>query len=106
MVSLAVGRGGGALPLEGGCNDPFCQASRRSLVYQFTINVPLMSWSTPHFKFVEKLCIFSIIFAQSLRSQDAKFLNFHSQDPSFFKENLLPRPYFWKPAHTHQNTLV
>ena len=26
------------------------------------------------------------------------FPNFCSQDPSFFSENLLPRPYFWKPV--------
>ena len=35
-------------------------------------------------------------------TQDANFTNLCSQDPSFFKEKLLSRPYFWKPMwHTH-----
>ena len=64
---------------------PFLQASRRSLAYQFTINALLMC---PPFS----------IFRKNFSSQDANFLNFCSQDPSFFKENPLPRPYFWKPT--------
>ena len=40
-------------------------------------------------------------YVQNFSSQDANFQHFYSQDPSFFKENLLPRPYFWKPMwHT------
>ena len=50
----------------------------------------------PHFKFLDKFCIFSLVFGQNFSSHDANFPNFHSQDPLFFKENPLPRPYFWK----------
>ena len=74
---------------------PFFQASRRSLVYQFTVNAPL---KCPLYQLLEKNSIFSLVFGQNFSSQDA---NFHSQDPSFFKEILLPRPYILKPAgHT------
>ena len=34
--------------------------------------------------FLGKICIFSLVFGQNSSSQDAKFLNFRSQDPSFF----------------------
>ena len=61
---------------------PFFQASRRSLAYQFTT-------------ILEKVYIFEPCFGQNFSSQDANFPNFCSQDSSFFKENLLPRPYFW-----------
>ena len=81
---------------------PFFQASRHSLVYQFPINGPLMC---PTFSNSSKICIFRLVFGQNCSSQEAKFQNFRSQDPSFFKENLLPRPYFWKPTHTHQKKL-
>ena len=76
---------------------PFFQASRRSLVYQFTINAPLMC---PHFQFLEtKLHCLVLAKISALRMQI--FPNFRSQDPTFFKENLLPRPFFWKPVwHT------
>ena len=74
-----------------------------SPAYQFTINVPLIC---PPFSTFRKICIFNFVFGQNFSSQEAKFPNFRSQDPSFFKENPLPRPYFWKSARymrcTHQ----
>ena len=48
----------------------------------------------PLFSIFRKILHFQPCFSQNFSSQDA---NFRSQDPSFFKENLLPRPYFWKP---------
>ena len=79
-------------------HDPFYQASRRSLAYQFTINAPLMC---PSFSNFGKILNFQPCFWPNFSSQDANFPNFRSQDPSFFKENPLPRPYFWKPVwHT------
>ena len=52
----------------------------------------------PHFQIFEKFSIFSLVLVQNFSSQDANFPNFRSLDPSFFKENPLPRPYFWKPV--------
>ena len=50
-----------------------------------------------HFQVLEKNLHFQPCFGQNFNSQDANFQNLCSQDPSFFKENPLPRPYFWKP---------
>ena len=81
---------------------PLFQVSQHSLAYQFTIRgfdgkfnfkVPFIF---PRFEFLEKFCIFNLVFGQDFSSQDANFQNFHYKDPSFFKENPLPRPYFWK----------
>ena len=78
---------------------PFFQATQRSLAYQFTINAPLLC---PPFSNFRKKFNFQPCFGQNFSSQDANFPNFRSLDPSFFKENPLPRPYFWKPVwHTH-----
>ena len=75
---------------------PFLQTSCCSLSSQFTIdNRPLMC---PLFSIFRKKCIFSAFFGHNFSSQDANFQNFCSQDPSFFKENPLLRPYFWKPV--------
>ena len=76
---------------------PFYQASCRSLAYQFTIYAPLMCHP---FSILGEKCIFSLVLGQNFSFQEAKFQNFRSQDPSFFKkkENLLPRPFFWKPV--------
>ena len=57
---------GGALTLESGTgmclgHDPFFRASRHSLAYQFTLNAPL---KCPHFQFLEKVCIFSLVLAK------------------------------------------
>ena len=95
--------GGGHWPRKGvwGCAavmTPFFQASRRSLAYQFTIIAPLLCSSFSNFR---KIFHFQPCFGQNFSSQDANFPNFRSLDPSFFKENPLPRPYFWKPVwHT------
>ena len=94
---------GGHLPRKGvwGCAavmTPFFQATRRSLAYQFTIIAPLLC---PPFSNFRKKFNFQPCFGQNFSSQDANFPNFRSLDPSFFKENPLPRPYFWKPVwHT------
>ena len=92
--------GGGHWPRKGvwGCAavmTPFFQASRRSLAYQFTIIAPLLC---PPFSNFRKIFNFQPCFGQNFSSQDANFPNFRSLDPSFFKENPLPRPYFWKPV--------
>ena len=71
------------------------QASQRSLAYPFTIIAPLLY---PPFSNFRKIFNFQPCFGQNFSSQDP---NFRSLDPSFFKENPLPRPYFWKPVwHT------
>ena len=97
-------KSGGGTDLERGYGDvprswpPFFQASRRSLAYQFTIIAPLLC---PSFSNFRKIFHFQPCFGQNFSSQDANFPNFRSLDPSFFKENPLPRPYFWKPVwHT------
>ena len=55
----------------------------------------------PPFSNFRKNFQFQPCFGQNFSSQDANFPNFRSLDPSFFKENPLPRPYFWKPVwHT------
>ena len=51
-----------------------------------------------HLQILEKKIHFQPCFGQNFSSQDAIFPNFCPQDPSFFKENPLPRPYFWKPV--------
>ena len=84
----------GALTLESGRGiccaavmTPLFQTSQCSLAFRFTIDVPLMCLPFSSFR---KKFAFSALFWP-------KF----SQDPSFFKENPLPRPYFWKPLwHT------
>ena len=92
--------GGGHWPRKGvwGCAavmTPFFQASRGSLAYQFTIIAPLLC---PPFSNFRKIFNFQPCFGQNFSSQDANFPNFRSLDPWFFKENPLPRPYFWKPV--------
>ena len=55
----------------------------------------------PPFSNFRKIFHFQPCFGQNFSSQDANFPNFRSLDPAFFKENPLPRPYFWKPVwHT------
>ena len=67
------------------------------IYHQFTAHVP-------PFSILRKFLHFQPCFVQNFSSQDENFPNFHSQDPSFFKENPLPRPYFWKPVwHTPTN---
>ena len=92
--------GGGHWPRKGvwGCAavmTPFFQASRRSLAYQFTIIAPLIC---PPFSNFRNFFHFQPCFGQNFSFQDVNFPNFCSLDPSFFKENPLPRPYFWKPV--------
>ena len=84
---------GAALELEGGtgmcrCHDPLFFSSQSvlpclSIYHQCATHVPL----------IYNFCIFCLVFDQNFNSKDANFPNFHSQDPSFFKENLFPRPY-------------
>ena len=92
--------------MEGGTgmccgHDPFFQASQR---FRSALpSLPIYHQCAAHvlpapFQFLEKFCIFSLVFGQNFSSHDAKCLNFLFQDPSFFKENPLPRPYFWKPV--------
>ena len=75
--------GGGHWPRKGvwvcaAVMTPFFQASRCSLAYQFTINVPLMC---PHFQHLEKICIFSLVFGQNFSSQEANISEFSLQRP-------------------------
>ena len=44
----------------------------------------------------QKVLHLRIVFGQNFKSPVANYQNFRFQDPSFFKENLHPRPYFWK----------
>ena len=103
FLDLLLHPGGGHWPRKGvwGCAavmTPFFRATRRSLAYQFTIIAPLLC---PPFSNFRKIFNFQPCFGQNFSSQDANFPNFRSLDPSFFKENPLPRPYFWKPVwHT------
>ena len=92
--------GGGGTDLERGYGHvprswpPFFRpVGRGSLAYQFTIIAPLLC---PPFSNFRKFFHFQPCFGQNFSSQDANFPNFRSLDPSFFKENPLPRPYFWK----------
>ena len=50
----------------------------------------------PPFQFLEKFCIFSLIFGQISVFKTQIFPIF-VLPRSLFKENLLPRTYFWKP---------
>ena len=80
--------------------DPlFSGQSALPIAYQFTIIAPLLC---PSFSNFRKIFHFQpCCFGQNFSSQDANFPNFRPLVPSFFKENPLPRPYFWKPVwHT------
>ena len=65
-------------------------------------NLPSLRRSyAPPFSNFRKFFNFQPCFGQNFSSQEANFPNFRSLDPSFFKENPLPRHYFWKPVwHT------
>ena len=77
------------------CHDPL-----RPVGAPLASNLPSMrrSCAPPLFQSLEKFLHFQPCFGQNLSYQNANFPNFRSQDPSFFKENPLPRPYFWKPV--------
>ena len=77
---------------------PFCQASRHSLAYQFTINALLCP---PHSQFLENNLHFQPCFGQNFNSQDTNFPNFRSQDPSFSRKIRSLDPTFWNPCGTH-----
>ena len=66
-------------------------------------NLPSLPCScVPIFIFYKKFAFSALFLGQNLSSQNPNLPSFHSQDPLFFKEYLLPRPYFWKPVqHTH-----
>ena len=88
------------LPLEGGMgiccgHDPFFQASRGSIAYHFTINVPLIC-PPPPFSIFRKILHLQPCFRLKFKLSRCKISEFLHQDPSFFKGNLLPRLYFWK----------
>ena len=102
-------RGGWGLSLEGGtgmcCSHDslfFLKASWRSLAYQLTINAPLMcprcSIFRKLFQFFHFFCIFSLVLAKILVFKMQNFKIFTSKTPHFFKENPLPRRYFWNCA--------
>ena len=96
---LSHPRGGGELPLERGmCHhlDPLFQCQSAPLTNPFTINGPLIS---PIFNLVTKFA-FKPLFWPKLQLSRCKFSKFLFPRLSFFKENLLPRHYFWKPVGT------
>ena len=65
------------------------------IYHQYAVHVPLI------FNFFREKCIFSLILANISALKTQIFPNFCSQDPSFFRENPLLWPYFWKPVwHT------
>ena len=96
--------GGGELTLESGMgmchgHDPFFFSGQSAL-----LSLPIYHQCTAHvppFSILEKFCIVKPCFGQNFSSQDENFQFFCSQDPSFFKENLLRRPYCWNPCGTH-----
>ena len=78
---------------------PFFQASRRSLAYQFAVNVAALV--PPVFNFKKILLHFQPCFDQYSSSLDPNFSKFSFLRPPFFKENPFPRPYILKPTwHT------
>ena len=91
---------GGALTLEMGtgmCRNHDPLFSGQSALPSLPIYHQCAAHEHPIFKF-RKILHFQPCFGQNFSSQDANFPNFRSQDPAFFKENPLPRPYFWKPV--------
>ena len=55
----------------------------------------------PHFQILEKISIFSLVLVKISTLKTQIFQIFVPLDPTFFKENPLRRPYFWKPVwHT------
>ena len=77
---------------------PFFQAIRRSLAYQFTVNVPIL-WLP--FSSSRKNFHFQPCFGQTSSYSRPNFFQIFVPETPFFKENPLPRPYILKPAwHT------
>ena len=96
------GGGGGSLTLESGTgmcrgHDPFFFISGQSAFPSLPI-YPQCASHVPPFSVFRKILHFQPCFGQNFSSQDGNFPNFCSQDPSFFKENPYPRPYFRKPV--------
>ena len=77
---------------------PFFHAIRRSLAYQFTVNVPIL-WLP--FSSFRKNFHFQPCFGQTSSYSRPNFFQIFVPETPFFKENPLPRPYILKPAwHT------
>ena len=58
-------------------------------------NLPSMLHScAPHFQFLEKFAFAALFLAKISAFKMQNFSNLRSQDPSFFKENPLPRPHY------------
>ena len=76
---------------------PFFQASRRSLAYQFTINVLLMC---PHFQFLEKFNIFSLDLAKILTLKMQSFQISVPKTPHFLRKIHSLDPTFGNPRGT------
>ena len=104
LAVLSGFRARGALTLESGTgicrgHDPLF--SGQSAPHILPIYHQCAAHVSP-FQFLEKKMHFQPCFGQNCSSQDANFLNFRSQDPSFFKENPLSRPYTsGNPCGTH-----
>ena len=84
---VAASPRGGALTLDWGMgmcrgHDPFFQASRRSLAYQYALNEPLV-W--PSFSIFRKFMHFQPCFGQNSSSLDQTFSKFSFPRPPFFK---------------------
>ena len=95
----------GALTLERGmgmCRGQYPFFSGQSVLPSLPIYPQCVAHVPPWFSIFRTILHFQPWFGQNLSSQEPNFPNFCSQDPSFFlKENLLTRPYFWKPTwHT------
>ena len=83
---------------------PFFKANQCSLVHQFTVNVPLMC---PYFLYFTQIfpanfAFSALFFTKILALKTQIFRIFVPKTPHFYKENLLPIPYFWKPARYTQ----
>ena len=87
-------RPGGALPLKGGTG--MCRGHEPLFSGQLTLMCP------PFSTFGKKIKLFG----QNVGPQDAKFVNFLSQDPSFFKKTRSLNPTLeTRAAHTHREKL-
>ena len=76
----------------------FFQDNRCPLAYQFIINAPLMC---PHFKFLEKWCIFNLVLAKISALKVQIFQIFIPKTPHFSRKICSLDPTFGNPCGTH-----
>ena len=77
---------------------PFFRAVGAPYPTNFTIIAPLLCPPFSNVRMLENFSIFSLVLVKISALKMQIFQIFRSLDPSFFKENPLPRPYFCKPV--------